>query len=120
MFLIIILLVTVSSVVLNSAQSPHNYYIKDIEDKNMVESSQFGLSFERRPNNDIYLTPTGEHKWTLIWMHGLGDSSDGFLDFFFTHNSVVPNQVSVKIPQTPNYIEHKSDLAECSKAEGDY
>ena len=56
-------------------------------------SSQFGFSFVKKPNFDIYLTPTdAEHKYTLIWMHGLGDSSEGFLDFFYTRKSVVPNK----------------------------
>ena len=54
--------------------------------------AKHGFIFERKPNNDIYLTPTAEHKYTLLWMHGLGDSSDGFLDFFFTSKSIVPNQ----------------------------
>ena len=41
---------------------------------------------------DIYLTPTGKHTYTLIWLHGLGDSSEGFLDFFHC-----------KAPRLPNY-----------------
>jgi len=35
-----------------------------------------------RKYNDIYLTPTASHVNTLIWMHGLGDSAEGFLDVF--------------------------------------
>eukprot|EP00347_Sterkiella_histriomuscorum_P018729 403344400 len=41
---------------------------------------------------DIYLQPVAEHKYTMIWMHGLGDSANGFLDFFYSSNSIVPNQ----------------------------
>ena len=48
------------------------------------QQAKYGFYFERKPTNDIYLTPEGEHKYTLIWMHGLGDSSDGFLDFFYS------------------------------------
>lgn len=64
--------------------------------------------FEGRPfaattkGRDIYLMPkSGNHKYSLIWMHGLGthrlltfppigDSAMGFLDFFNTPNSPVP------------------------------
>ena len=40
---------------------------------------------------DIILTPVEEHKYSIIWMHGLGDSANGFLDFFYSSNPVVPN-----------------------------
>jgi len=53
--------------------------------------ARYGFNFERKPNYDIYLTPTAEHKYTLLWMHGLGDSAEGFLDFFYSPKSVVPN-----------------------------
>jgi predicted esterase len=64
----------------------------------MVESgAEYGFFFERKPNNDIILKPEGEHKYTIIWMHGLGDSSNGFLDFFFTEDSspscIIPHKV---------------------------
>ena len=35
-----------------------------------------------RKNLDLYLNPTGTHQNTIIWMHGLGDSAEGFLDVF--------------------------------------
>ncbi len=55
-----------------------------------------GFTFEKKPNNDIYLTPEAEHKYTLIWMHGLGDSSEGFLDFFYTKKeNILPNKVII-------------------------
>ena len=53
-------------------------------------SAKHGLIMSKR-GNDIYLTPVAEHKYTLIWMHGLGDSAAGFLDFFYSSNPVVPN-----------------------------
>ena len=59
----------------------------------MVESSaKHGFVFDRKPNNDIYLTPVAEHKWTLVWLHGLGDTAEGFLNQFYSDNSLVPNQ----------------------------
>jgi predicted esterase len=42
------------------------------------------LTLERnKASGDIILTPVGEHKYTVIWMHGLGDSPEGFLSFFY-------------------------------------
>ena len=86
----------------------------------MVEAgkqAKFGFTFERKPNNDIYLTPVAEHKYTVLWMHGLGDSSDGFLDFFYTANSILPNQVrteDVGLIYIYILIEHQSHIAQCS------
>ena len=69
----------------------------------MVESgapkkpARFGYFLEKR-KQDIYLTPEGadnggEHQYTMIWMHGLGDSSEGFLDFFYSDDPIVPQKV---------------------------
>ena len=34
----------------------------------------------------IYLDPVeGKHEFTFIFLHGLGDSADGFLDLFNRH-----------------------------------
>jgi hypothetical protein len=49
----------------------------------------------KKANEDIYLTPEGEHKYTMVWMHGLGDSSEGGRDFFYSDDSVLPHKVSV-------------------------
>ncbi|PRP88797.1 Phospholipase/Carboxylesterase family protein [Planoprotostelium fungivorum] len=35
------------------------------------------------------LPPRGDHKYTIVWMHGLGDSSEGFRDLF--EQFVMPN-----------------------------
>ena len=34
------------------------------------------------PENHIIMDPTTEHKYSLIWLHGLGDSAHGFADVF--------------------------------------
>jgi phospholipase/carboxylesterase len=54
------------------------------------EAFETGLTMTKR-GEDIILTPTGEHKYSLIWLHGLGDTAEGFLDFFYSKNTVVPN-----------------------------
>ena len=63
----------------------------------MVESgakkARYGFFYEKKDNEDIYLTPEGEHKYTLVWMHGLGDSSEGFLDFFYSDDTLLPHKV---------------------------
>lgn len=55
-------------------------------------ATKYGYHMEKK-NYDIYLTPAepNQHKYTLIWMHGLGDSAKGFLDFFYAPNIVQPN-----------------------------
>ncbi len=45
---------------------------------------------------DIYLNPTTSHLNTIIWMHGLGDSAEGFLDVF-TDPSINPVTPDTKV-----------------------
>lgn len=59
--------------------------------------ARFGFFKEKKPTNDIYLQPEAEHKFTLIWMHGLGDSAEGFLDFFYSPKPALSNNVFSKI-----------------------
>jgi len=68
---------------------------------------RFGFTLAKKLN-DIYLTPVEEHKYTIIWMHGLGDSSEGFLDFFYSSNPIVPNKVRF---HEVMMIAHKSSVA---------
>jgi phospholipase/carboxylesterase len=35
-----------------------------------------------RKGRDIYIEPLIKHDNTLIWLHGLGDSANGFLEIF--------------------------------------
>lgn len=44
------------------------------------------------------IEPIGEHKSTLIWMHGLGDSSDGFYSMF---KSMAPKHTKILLPNAP-------------------
>ena len=48
-------------------------------------TAKFGFQMEKKAaTGDLILTPVdGEHKFTVIWMHGLGDSARGFLSFFY-------------------------------------
>jgi len=60
------------------------------EDKDPNEY-QFGLR-KTQVGNDIYLTPFEEHKYTIIWLHGLGDTAEGWLDCFYCECPIIPNQ----------------------------
>ena len=66
--------------------------------------AKYGLLMTKK-GNDIILTPVEEHKYTIIWMHGLGDSALGFLDFFYSKHSIVPNSntkvVLLNAPKQP-------------------
>lgn len=54
----------------------------------------------------VELAPKGEkHRGTLIWLHGLGDSSDGFRPLF---EQVAP-QVSQSISCTLNLLQDERD-----------
>lgn len=50
---------------------------------------------------DIYLIPKGSHTHTLIWMHGLGDSAEGYLDFFTDSSSPTPATTKVVLLTAP-------------------
>jgi predicted esterase len=54
-----------------------------------------------RPNNAYIVNPANNstHKKTLIWLHGLGDSYNGFKDLF--ENLQLPN-TRIVIPNAPN------------------
>lgn len=41
---------------------------------------------------DIYVTPKeGKHTETLVWMHGLGDTAEGWFDVFYSGiNGILP------------------------------
>jgi phospholipase/carboxylesterase len=59
----------------------------------------------------IYLLPTQKHTYTLIWMHGLGDTADGiyivylfilgFLDIFTSNMSPVSSTTKVVLLTAP-------------------
>lgn len=51
-------------------------------------------------NSSITLT-YGQPKCTLIWLHGLGDSSEGFLSFFTHSHSPLYENVKIKLIQAP-------------------
>lgn len=44
----------------------------------------------------IYLIPKEKHTHTLIWMHGLGDTADGYLDTFLNPD-INPVTLTTKI-----------------------
>ena len=70
----------------------------------MESETKFGFKIDKRPT-DITLTPVEEHKFTLIWLHGLGDTAEGFLQIFYSENSSLPNKntkvILLEAPKQP-------------------
>ena len=51
---------------------------------------------------DLIVDPLGEkHTCTLVWMHGLGDTADGWVDFFNTKKSPIPATMRVRLLTAP-------------------
>ena len=51
-------------------------------------------------DHSILISPK-EPRNSLIWLHGLGDSSEGFFDFFLDENSPVYDGTRVLLLQAP-------------------
>ena len=67
----------------------------------MVMSSRYKVE-ERNTDNYVILNPVHEHKFSLIWLHGLGDSAYGFLDVFTDQRfKIVPETCKVILPTAP-------------------
>lgn len=49
----------------------------------------------------LYLIPKDKHTHTLIWMHGLGDTAQGYLDVFTTNITPVPKTTKVILLTAP-------------------
>ena len=50
----------------------------------------------------MYLEPVKSHKYTVIWLHGLGDNSSGFVDVFYSPpNQVAPPTAKVVLLTAP-------------------
>lgn len=57
---------------------------------------------ERHHDKYIILHPKGAHSHTLIWLHGLGDSAEGFADTFLDRRfNLVPETCKVILPTAP-------------------
>ncbi|EGR26901.1 phospholipase carboxylesterase family protein, putative [Ichthyophthirius multifiliis] len=54
----------------------------------MFQSSIYNI---QKRNNDILLLPKQEHKYTIVWLHGLGDSALGFSDLFLSQQHNLSN-----------------------------
>jgi predicted esterase len=55
-----------------------------------------------KTGRDRILTPiNGNYDSLLIWLHGLGDSADGFVEFFNFPNSPTPNSMKIILLTAP-------------------
>jgi predicted esterase len=62
-------------------------YIKKLLQKKFLKN--YSLKIE-------YINPQAEHSNTIIWLHGLGDSSKGFYDFFKFY---APKETKIVLPK---------------------
>ena len=57
------------------------------------------------------LCPKGNHLTTLIWLHGLGDSAQGFKDLFLDIRlKIVPETCKVILPTAPERFVNALDM----------
>jgi len=61
---------------------------------------RFGYILEEVKRN-IILKPVKNHRNTLIWMHGLGDSAYGFLDVFYNNKEICPKSTKIILLTAP-------------------
>ena len=55
-----------------------------------------------KANNYITMLPKADHKYSLVWLHGLGDSANGFADVFLDKRfNMVPETCKVILPTAP-------------------
>ena len=76
---------------------------KDPDNPNMVlEDVPRYLQMTDTTNNYIYLKPKKEHRFSLIWLHGMGQTAKGVVDLFKNPNqSIVPDTCKVIMPTAP-------------------
>ena len=55
----------------------------------------------RNPKDNSITLSYGKPCCSLIWLHGLGDTSEGFLSFFAHSHSPLYNNVKIKLIQAP-------------------
>jgi len=55
-----------------------------------------------KSGKDIFLTPNEGFDTILIWLHGLGDSAEGYSDFFASENRPIPKRMKVILLTAPN------------------
>ncbi|KAL4512888.1 hypothetical protein ABPG72_017573 [Tetrahymena utriculariae] len=65
---------------------------------NMASASKYSA---KRRGQDIILTPKSGHERTLIWLHGLGDSAEGFYDVFDSPVDPTPEKTKIVLLTAP-------------------
>lgn len=58
---------------------------------------------KRGPNREIIIEPSEmDPEYSLIWMHGLGDSADGFFPIFASPETFTPDNWKVRLLTAPD------------------
>lgn len=64
----------------------------------VASSSRYNAA---KRDEDIILTPKNGHERTLIWLHGLGDSAEGFYDLFDSPQDPTPEKTKIVLLTAP-------------------
>ena len=75
----------------------------DEQDKiHEVVQGHYKMQLNKSTNYIKFVPNEAEHKTSLIWLHGLGDSAHGFADVFADARlNVVPKSCQVILPTAP-------------------
>ena len=66
-----------------------------------MENERYLISKAPNPK-DLTLTPKGKHMFTVIWLHGLGDSAYGWLPYFQNaETNPFPASAKIVLPTAP-------------------
>eukprot|EP00347_Sterkiella_histriomuscorum_P020712 403336766 len=68
-----------------------------------TKNQGYPYKLEKGKDGAIILNPLQQHKYSLIWMHGLGDSPASFVDLFMNRQyQLTPDHCKVILLQAPN------------------
>lgn len=76
----------------------NNQFINNLIMDSRNQKEYFNIT---RSNSDIILTPKEGYDSVLIFMHGLGDSANGYLDFFKEYYRPIPSKMKVILLTAP-------------------
>lgn len=66
-----------------------------------MQGNNYNIEKKGAKGEHIYLIPKTNHTNTLIWMHGLGDTAEGYLDIFNDKSSLVTPTTKIVLLTAP-------------------
>jgi phospholipase/carboxylesterase len=85
------------------------YYFNYVKGNYLFNNKYFSKYYSKmssyfkieKNSRDIILTPTEGYDSVLVFMHGLGDSAEGYRDFFDSKYKPIPNRMKVVLLTAP-------------------